>query len=582
MRPIRMREANEPGTDAPVIQVQDLRVEFATRTGALPVVRGVNFELHAGRTLCLVGESGSGKSVSARALLQLIDTPGRIAGGRIVYRDTREREIDIAALDPRGKPIRALRGGDIAMIFQEPMTSLSPVHTIGQQIIEAIRLHLPLSRAQARARAIELLAQVEIPNPDRAIDRYTFEYSGGMRQRAMIAMALSCNPRVLIADEPTTALDVTTQAEILDLMRRLQESHGMAVLFITHDMGVVAEIADEVAVMHHGVLVEKGSVEQIFHAPKADYTRLLIGSVLKLEQAARPPAPVPEGAVPLLQVNDLRKVYTSERRSLWKREVSSTRAVDGVSLTLHEGQTLGIVGESGSGKSTLGRCLMRLIEPDEGRITWRRRDGTLTDLRALDRAALRLAYREMRMVFQDPYASLNPRMTVGQIIGEPLLVNRVAQGEALRRRVAELLDQVGLPAGAAERYPHAFSGGQRQRISIARALSLEPRLILADEATSALDVSLRAQVLDLMLGLRERLGLSFIFISHDIAVIRYFCDRVAVMHRGRLVEEGLTTEVTGNPQHPYTQALLSAVPRPDPRQRGSRRRERYVEQPAAG
>jgi peptide/nickel transport system ATP-binding protein len=563
-------------SNAPLLDVRDLRVAFATRTGAVTAVDGVSFSLRAGQTLCLVGESGSGKSVTARCLLQLIDLPGRITGGQILYRQADGRSTDIAQLDPRGKPIRTLRGGDIAMVFQEPMTSLSPVHTVGQQIIEAIRLHLPLDKAQARARAIELLGQVEIPNPAQAIDRYTFEFSGGMRQRAMIAMALACKPRLLIADEPTTALDVTTQAEVLDLMRRLQREHGMAMLFITHDMGVVAEIADNVAVMHHGRLVEQGGVEQVFHAPQADYTKMLIGSVLKLEQAAQPAMPVPEGAVPLLEVRGLRKSYASETGGFWRRRVSHTHAVNGVDLTLYEGQTLGVVGESGSGKTTLGRCMLRLIEPSEGSIRWRQRDGTQVDLRAFDKAAMRLAYREMRMVFQDPYASLNPRMRVGQIIGEPLLVNGVASGAALQRRVAELLEQVGLPASAAERYPHAFSGGQRQRISIARALSLEPRLILADEATSALDVSLRTQVLDLMLELRRRLNLSFIFISHDIAVIRYFCDRVAVMYRGQLVEEGPTLDVTERPQHAYTRALLSAVPRPDPRLRGQQRRERYL------
>jgi peptide/nickel transport system ATP-binding protein len=549
----------------PLLLVRDLQVGFATRSGALaPVVRGVSFELHAGRTLCLVGESGSGKSVSARSILQLIDAPGCISGGEIVYRRADGQAVDIARLDPRGREIRRLRGAEIAMIFQEPMTSLSPVHTIGAQIVEAIRLHQPLSKAEARARAIELLRQVEIRQPERAIDRYTFEYSGGMRQRAMIALALACNPRVLIADEPTTALDVTTQAEILALMRRLQQSHGMAVLFITHDMGVVAHIADEVAVMHHGVLVEKGPVTQVFTAPQAAYSRRLIGSVLQLEQPAAPPRPVPEGAVPLLQVQGLSKIYRSERTHWFKREVSEHRAVNRVSLTLYEGQTLGIVGESGSGKTTLGRAMLRLIEPDEGEITWLQRDGTRVPLRALDKAAMRHAWREMRIVFQDPYASLNPRMTVGQIVAEPLRVNRVLEGKALEARVAELLEQVGLPASSAERYPHAFSGGQRQRISIARALALNPRLILADEATSALDVSLRAQVLDLMLELRRRLNLSFIFISHDIAVIRYFCDRVAVMHRGELVEEGPTLKVTNAPQHAYTRKLLSAVLRPDP------------------
>jgi peptide/nickel transport system ATP-binding protein len=560
-------------TDA-LIEVKDLVVDFALRQGQFRAVDHVSFNLQPGKTLCLVGESGSGKSVTARALLQIVGTPGEVTGGSILYRPEVGGQIDIAKLNPRGNEIRSLRGGDIAMIFQEPMTSLSPVHTIGQQIIEAIRLHTTMDKTAARAHAIELLKQVEIPSADIAIDRYPFEYSGGMRQRAMIAMALACNPRVLIADEPTTALDVTTQAEILDLIARLQIERGMSVLFITHDMGVVAEIADEVAVMHLGKLVEKGPVDEIFHNPKAPYTKMLIGSVLKLEEAKQANAEKNIKDHAILQVTSLSKLFESER-GLLKRSKTVVKAVNQVSLVLNEGESLGIVGESGSGKTTLGRCIMRIIEPDHGQVVWRAKTGEMVDLLSLDAKAMRHAYREMRMIFQDPYSSLNPRMTVGQIIAEPLLVNKVAEGDELRRRVNELLEQVGMPSSAAERYPHAFSGGQRQRISIARALSLKPRLVLADEATSALDVSLRAQILDLLLSFKESMGLSFIFISHDISVIRYFCDRVAVMYKGEVVEQGPTLQVTNHPQHAYTQSLLSAVPKPDPRQRSIANRTRY-------
>jgi peptide/nickel transport system ATP-binding protein len=558
----------------PILEVKDLVVDFTLRTSNFRAVDKVSFNLYPGKTLCIVGESGSGKSVTARALLQIVGTPGDVTGGEILYTTKEAVTIDVAKLNPRSKEIRSLRGGDIAMIFQEPMTSLSPVHTIGQQIIEAIRLHTTMDKKAARLRAIDLLKQVEIPNAEKAIDRYTFEYSGGMRQRAMIAMALACEPRVLIADEPTTALDVTTQADILDLMAKLQRDFGMAMLFITHDMGVVAEIADEVAVMHLGKMVEKSTVDNVFHHAQAPYTKMLIGSVIKLEQPAGRPSTVRADLPPLLEVKNLSKVFTTEG-GWFKSKAEQFRAVDNISLNLMQGETLGIVGESGSGKTTLGRCIMRIIEPTSGSIQWRQTDGSVVEICDMDKKALRHAYREMRMIFQDPYSSLNPRMTVGQIIGEPLLVNGFASGAELARQVGDLIEQIGLPRDVAERYPHAFSGGQRQRISIARALALKPRLILADEATSALDVSIRTQILDLLLDFKQSLGLSFIFISHDISVIRYFCDRVAVMYKGQVVEQGLTQKITRAPTHDYTKSLLSAVPIPDPRQRGIANRLRY-------
>jgi len=555
-----------------LLSVRNLQTHFKVRNGVVKAVDDVSFDVEYGQTVCIVGESGSGKSVTARSILQIVDAPGRIVGGSMVLTSPDGKSVDLARLDPRGREIRAVRGSTIAMIFQEPMSSLSPVHTVGNQIIEVLRLHLKMTKEQARARCIELLAQVEIPRPEQAVDRYTFEFSGGMRQRVMIAMALACNPQLLIADEPTTALDVTTQAEILDLIRRLQKAHGMAVMFITHDMGVVAEIADKVIVMNHGNIVETGDVDQIFHAPQDPYTQMLIGSVTKLGRKADLRMARPASAAdapPILEIRDLQMHF--------KQDKSVTKAVDGVSLTLRPGESLGIVGESGSGKTTMGRCLLRVYDPTAGQLNYRQADGSVIDLMQADKAMLQRARREIRMIFQDPVSSVNPRMTVAQIVGEPLLVNGLAKGKDLDDRVAALLEQVGLNPDWRERYPHAFSGGQRQRIGIARAIALNPRIIVADEATSALDVSLRSQMLDLLLKLQDELGLSFIFISHDIAVIRYFCDRVAVMYRGKVVEEGDTDQVCDRPEHPYTQALLSAIPRPDPRQRSIHKRFRFDE-----
>ena len=562
---------NTPPTGGVLLQVRNLNTYFPTRTGIVRAVDGVSFDVERGKTLCVVGESGSGKSVTARSILQIVDEPGRIVSGSMVLHRPDGSSVDLAQLGRRSKEIRAVRGAEIAMIFQEPMSSLSPVHTVGNQIMEVLMLHLKMNKHEARARCVELLKQVEIPNAEKAVDRYTFEFSGGMRQRVMIAMALACKPALLIADEPTTALDVTTQAEILDLMRNLQKSQGMAVMFITHDMGVVAEIADQVIVMNHGKVVETGSVDTIFHAPQDPYTQMLIGSVTKLGRTADirlKRAPIPATAEPILQVRDLSMVFGDAKKG-------SVRAVDGVSLSVMPGESLGIVGESGSGKTTMGRCLLRVYEPNGGTIDYRRADGSVIDIAQADKETLKACRREIRMIFQDPVGSLNPRMTVAQIVGEPLLVNGLAKGKDLDDQVAELLKNVGLEPAWRERYPHAFSGGQRQRIGIARALALNPRIIVADEATSALDVSLRSQMLDLLLNLQDKLGLSFIFISHDIAVIRYFCDRVAVMYRGKVVETGETNQICDAPTHPYTQALLSAIPQPDPRARGMHKRFRY-------
>ena len=564
--------SSPPQIDTPIdtpLEVRNLRTVFRLGGGdVLAAVDGVSFTLQRGRTLCIVGESGSGKSMTARSIMRIVGPPGRIADGQILYRAQPDRPaIDIAKLHPRGSAMRAIRGRDIAMIFQEPMTSLSPIHRIGWQIGEPLLAHGLANRKAAHRRAIELLRQVDIPDPEAAVDRYPFEFSGGMRQRAMIAMALACGPKVLIADEPTTALDVTTQAEVLRLIKRLQTENGLAVLFITHDMGVVAQIADDVLVMYQGQVVERGSVETIFHAPEHPYTKRLLDSSKKLGMAAPPARPtVAATARTLLQVRDVALTYPAQA-TLFRKARPPTPAVRDVGFDLYEGENLGIVGESGSGKTTLGNCLIRVLTATAGQINYRRRDGAEVDLVTLDRPALRLVHRDIRMVFQDPFASLNPRMTVEQVIGEPLLVNGIMSGTALSRRVGELLAQVGLPRDAGQRYPHAFSGGQRQRIVIARALALNPRLIIADEPTSALDVTLRGQILDLLLELQRSLGLSFVLISHDLGVIRYFCNRIAVMYRGQIVEIGPADDICFRPREAYTQALLAAVPEADPRRR---------------
>ena len=563
-------------TDLPedvVLSVENLSIDFRLRTHILHAVEDVSFELKRGQTLCLVGESGSGKSVTARSLLQIVDKPGTIVGGRILLRNGGEI-TDIATLGPGSRAMREIRGRRIGLIFQEPMSSLSPVHTIGSQIVEAIRMHSDLDKKAARTRMVELLRQVEIPNPDKMADRYTFEFSGGMRQRAMIAMALAGNPDILIADEPTTALDVTTQAEILDLIKRLQVDRGMAMLLITHDMGVVAEVADDVAVMRFGRIVERGPVDAIYHAATHPYTRQLLASTVKLThhvEGRRPAIALSSQAPqPILSVRNLSKTFG------WHGNANTLRAVDDANFDLYPGENLGIVGESGSGKTTLGRLILRTVEPTTGTILYRGKDGGETDLTKLGKKDLRNFHREVRLVFQDPFASLNPRMTVKEVIGDPLIVNGLAKGKALEDRVAELMRLVGLDPMGMERYPHAFSGGQRQRIGIARALALDPRIIIADEATSALDVSIRSQILDLLLDIRQRLNLSFIFISHDISVVRYFCDRVAVMHRGKIVELGEAEQICTAPQEVYTKSLISAVPNPDPRDKRMLHRHRFV------
>jgi peptide/nickel transport system ATP-binding protein len=560
-----------------LLSVVDLSVDFPLRTSTLRAVRNVNLELRRGKTLCLVGESGSGKSVTARAIMRIVDKPGKLVGGRILLDPGSGKVLDLAALSSADHRIRAIRGARIGFIFQEPMSALSPLYTIGSQIDEVMQLHLRLGKQAARARTVELLRQVEIADPVRMAERYSFEFSGGMRQRVCIAMALACNPEILIADEPTTALDVTTQAEILDLIKRLQAESGMAMLLITHDMGVVAEVASDVAVMRRGEIVEQGPVDDIFYNPRHPYTRRLLAATLKLEKPGDPTAGLPLATEiqPVLAVRNLTKVYGGRNGLFGTRAGPAQAAVDDASFDLYPGENLGIVGESGSGKTTLGRLILRVVEPTRGNVQYRERDGRVTDVLALDRQGLRRFHAEVRLIFQDPFASLNPRMSVKRIVGDPLRINGLARGAALEQRVAELLRLVGLDPSCMERYPHAFSGGQRQRIGIARALALDPRIVIADEATSALDVSIRSQILDLLLDLQKRLGLSFIFISHDISVVRYFCDRVAVMHRGRLVEIGDAESICTRPSQPYTQSLISAVPNPDPRNKRMLHRVRF-------
>lgn len=551
-----------------ILEARDLSVGFGMHGTTMDVVKKVSFELRRGETLCVVGESGSGKSVTARALMR-IARPGRITGGSILLRDQNGAEIDIVKLDNASSEMQAIRGDRIGMVFQEPMSSLSPVHTIGAQIIDTILLHRDITSGEARTMAIEALRRVQIPDPENAVDKYSFEFSGGMRQRAMIAMALSCEPEILIADEPTTALDVTTQAEILRLIKRLQVELGMSVIFITHDMGIVSEIADRVAVMYHGELVEIGSVDQVFHNPQADYTCHLIGSSSRFtilgdhSRGGTLPAATSET---VLEVKNLDLTFRKSTGFFFKK-VQEFHALKDVSLTLQQGENLGIVGESGSGKTTLVRALVGLLPADRGTAMYQSKDGRSFDL--LQKGTLRKAglNREIRMVFQDPFSSLNPRMTVEQVIGEPLFLEGRLSREDIRRKVIYLLDRVGLPSTVLSRYPHAFSGGQRQRISIARALSVDPKLIIADEATSALDGSIRSQILDLMFDLQTELGLSYIFVGHDLGVVRYFCDRIAVMHKGVLVEIGQAAEICRNPKKDYTRSLIAAVPGTDPNYR---------------
>ncbi len=570
---------------APLLSVEGLAVRFGSGDRAVEAVRGVSFQVERGETVALVGESGSGKSVTSLALLRLVEHGGgRITGGSLHFRRRGGAVVDLARAEVA--TMREIRGAEIAMVFQEPMTSLNPVFTVGRQIGEAIRLHQGLGGAAARAETLRQIDLVRIPDARRVIDRYPHQLSGGMRQRVMIAMALSCRPELLVADEPTTALDVTVQAQILALVAALQEELGMGVLFVTHDMAVVAELADRVVVLRRGEKVEEGPSERLFAAPRHPYTRALLAAVPRLgamrgtdrparmseepARAAEGAAPAERGA-PVLEVRDLTTRFDL-RAGLLGRVTRRVHAVERVSFDLHAGETLALVGESGCGKSTTGRSLLRLVGFQGGSVRLRGRE-----LAGLAGRELRPLRREIQMVFQDPYASLDPRLTVGFSVAEPLLVHGLASGREAEDRVAALLRQVGLEPDHARRYPHELSGGQRQRVCIARALALRPAIIVADEPLSSLDATIRAQILDLLVGLQEELGTSFLFISHDMAVVERVSHRVAVMFLGRIVEIGPRRAVFEDPRHPYTRKLMAAVPVADPTRR-RRRRELLAEE----
>ena len=547
-----------------LLSVKELTVQVATPTGPKVVVERLSFDLLPGRTLCLAGESGSGKSMTALSLMQLLPKPmARIAGGSA----TLDGE-DILAL-PEAR-MRQIRGRKIGMIFQEPMTSLNPVMTVGNQLIGAITAHGNASgRRAARVRAVELLDQVQIPEPERRLGQYPHELSGGLRQRIVIAMALAQNPRILIADEPTTALDVTVQAQILALIRKLQADHGISVIMITHDMGVVAEMADEVLVMKHGRTVEHATSRDLFAHPQDAYTKELLSAVPRLGEMAGTEAPKraagkavaagsqPGDEQPMLLVENL-TVRFDIKGGILQRPVRRLHAVEGISFSVRRGETLSLVGESGCGKSTTGKALLNLV-PWTGDI---RVDGRSTH--GLRGSTMRPILRDVQMIFQDPYASLDPRMRVGDLVAEPLVIHGLASGTELRDRVEYLFKRVGLSPEQMKRYPHEFSGGQRQRICIARALSLSPKLIVADESVAALDVSIQAQVLDLLQDIQDETGVSYLFISHDMAVVEQISHRVAVMYMGRFVETGTRRQIFENPQHPYTKKLMAAVPVADP------------------
>ncbi|MEI5999768.1 dipeptide ABC transporter ATP-binding protein [Paraburkholderia bengalensis] len=587
-----------------VVDIDRLTVSFRRGDSTFNAVRDLSLSVDRGETLAIVGELGSGKSVTSLALMRLVEHGGgRIANGSIAFRRRNGSVLDLARASQA--TMRSVRGADIAMIFQEPMTSLNPVFTVGDQIGEAIALHQNMNRSEARAQTLRLLDLVRIPEARRVAARYPHQLSGGMRQRVMIAMALSCKPSLLIADEPTTALDVTIQAQILQLIRGLQDEMNMGVIFITHDMGVVAEVADRVLVMYRGEKVEEGESARLFAAPAHPYTKALLAAVPKLGSMQGTNAPAKfhlltldgehahtshtshaaravhddaahgdaahgdaaqyQPAQPVLRVRDLVTRFPV-RSGLFGKLTGRVHAVERVSFDLHAGETLALVGESGCGKSTTGRSLLRLVESQSGSIEF---DGK--DISSLSGPSLQALRRDIQFIFQDPFASLNPRLTVGFSIMEPLLVHNVASGKEAQDRVAWLLDKVGLPADAARRYPHEFSGGQRQRIAIARALALNPKVVIADESVSALDVSVQAQIVNLMLDLQRELGVAYLFISHDMAVVERISHRVAVMYLGQIVEIGPRRAVFESPQHPYTKKLMGAVPVADPARRHAKR-----------
>jgi len=583
-----------PGRGETILEVRDLSVDFGVDKKWVPAAIGLNYEVRAGEVLAIVGESGSGKSASSMALLGLLPTNSRVSGSvRLAGREL---------LETNGTNMRAVRGKDVAVIFQEPMTALNPVYTVGSQIVETVRLHNEVSPEEARLRALRMLELVELPDPEKAFRSYPHQLSGGQRQRAMIAQSLSCDPKLLIADEPTTALDVTVQAEILDLMRSLRNKLDSAIVLITHDMGVVADLADRIAVMRKGLIVETGTAAQIFHNPQHEYTQALLAAVPHLGQGGADSAAdvdvtaalaaathaeilsIPEDELlrrerenaaalraaeaakpqgePVLELSDVAIEYPKQGR------VPAFRAVEGANLVIYPGQVVGLVGESGSGKTTIGRAAVGLLPVAEGTMRVVGQDISAAKRNGRQLHEMR---RHVGMVFQDPSSSLNPRLPIGESIGEPMYLARVAKGAELQQRIEVLLDQVELPRDYRNRYPHELSGGQKQRVGIARALSLKPKLMVADEPTSALDVSVQAKVLDLFQNLQKELGFACLFVTHDLAVVDVLADRICVMQRGRIVEQGTRDQILRNPQEPYTQRLLAAVPLPDPDKQRERR-----------
>ncbi|MBV8119219.1 MAG: ABC transporter ATP-binding protein [Alphaproteobacteria bacterium] len=569
-----------------LLDIRDLHVRFAAPGGFIRAVRGASFRVRQRSTVALVGESGSGKSVVSQAMMRILPRSGEITRGEILFNDPRGdgTVIDIAQLPANSAEMRAIRGGRISIIFQEPMTSLSPLHTVGNQVGEALRLHRKVSAVEAVELTRETLRLVGFPDPARALKSYPFELSGGLRQRAMIAMALVCRPALLIADEPTTALDVTIQAQILKLVLELQHELGMAVLLITHDLGVVANVAEEIVVMYRGEVVESGTLEDIFRHAEHPYLRALLHAVprfdmkpgerlvpireiasgeashLMAEKAQWPPGP----SRPLLECAGLRKAFTIRKAGLFSGARAAARviAVDDVSLRIERGECLGLVGESGCGKTTLSKILLRAVTPDAGSVVFNDH-GNQIDVLALEAEQLQRFRGQVQFIFQDPFGSLNPRMTVFDIIEEPLAIHGIGNTRSRREMVEELVGLVGLDRHHLRRYPHSFSGGQRQRIGIARALALRPDLVICDEPTSALDVSIQAQILNLLMDLKQKLGLTYLFISHNLAVVDYIADRIAVMCAGRIVEIADRATLFRAPVHPYTKALLAAVPTPD-------------------
>ncbi len=581
-----------------LLEVQNLEVQFETENGTLTAVKGISFTLHRGETVGIVGESGSGKSVTSLSIMRLIaEPPGRISAGKILFYNENSDALDLLALSE--KEMQTHRGNDIAMIFQEPMTSLNPVYTCGDQVMEAILIHQNTTKQDARAQTIALFEKVKLPDPERAFRSYPHQLSGGQKQRVMIAMAMSCNPSVLIADEPTTALDVTVQQTILELMKDLQRESDTAVVFITHDLGVIADIADRVLVMYKGEIVEEGAVEQIFKSPKHPYTKSLLAcrpplgdrlrrlpvvadfmEVVKNEDGTTrivekadsvgqllTEMKIPQSEIqtrlsdlmknePILRVKNL-KTWFPSKRNFFGKPIEFVKAVDDVSFDVYPGETLGLVGESGCGKTTLGRTILRLSPATEGGIFFENEDLT-----KLDATRLKALRRDIQIIFQDPYSSLNPRMTIGSAIMEPMQVHNLYNNDAERKeKVIELLETVSLDANHFNRYPHEFSGGQRQRICIARALALNPKFIICDESVSALDVSVQAQVLNLLIELRQKMQFTCIFISHDLSVVKFISDRMIVMNKGRIEEMGVADEIYNNPQKEYTKRLIAAIPK---------------------